>query len=527
MSYKVLVVDDESIIRRTIVRKLQNQGQFDIVEAEDGLQAMEYLRTDEIHAVILDILMPNMDGIDTLKEIMTINPEIVVVILSGYDDFEYVQNAINYGAKKYVLKPISMEELTSLCAWLYEVLQENSLRKREYEAYRKEVEENRFDIESRIFSDFLSRELTAEQWIRKCSLQKQISGSVWQAACVLCEQEPGSEISSQISYKILENHLRSYAAARNFLCYRCRNEGFVLVFPAESVEPEALFSELREEIRSCYRIDVTVGIGLPVSALSMLPMSYEQAISASLQRGLLGSGVFLLDPSVKGASLCNYAVLLSGIYRSMTSKRYEQILESVQQEFVLIRENRDQYNYLMLQTLALQYLGAFVAVMTEYQLEPETIFMTHRNPYQKLLSLTNLEDIEAWILKSCENLIEAVQATEQSSNLGIVHAVQGWLREHHAEEISLQTLGKQFGYSANYLGQVFKQETGTSVGEYLANIRIEAAKDLLLSSDYSMQEVAERCGFADQSYFSNVFKKKTGLSPRKYKQSGGDTTGTV
>ena len=65
------------------------------------------------------------------------------------------------------------------------------------------------------------------------------------------------------------------------------------------------------------------------------------------------------------------------------------------------------------------------------------------------------------------------------------------------------------------------------MGEYLANIRIEAAKDLLLSSDYSMQEVAERCGFADQSYFSNVFKKKTGLSPRKYKQSGGDTTGTV
>lgn len=153
MDYTMLVVDDEMIIRRTIARRMRMCGRFNVLESANGAEAIEIIDAQQVDALLLDICMDGMDGIDVLKQLSQKHPEVIVVVISGYDSFEYVQEAINNGAIKYLLKPIDLDALNELAEKILHMLDERKSNREQLSALRQEVNLNRFDVRSRIFRD--------------------------------------------------------------------------------------------------------------------------------------------------------------------------------------------------------------------------------------------------------------------------------------------------------------------------------------------------------------------------------------
>lgn len=513
--YRVIIVDDEPVIRRGL-RETIEWDSLDLEvagEAADGKEALKLIEAIRPEILITDIRMPQMDGLELIREVRKLDYDVKITILSGYDDTRYLQAAIKLGVDNYLLKPIDNDELIgNLKNAVSEIEKEAvvDLHIRQGSALlrsntlRRLVTGNISLDELKEKADFLGISVRAERYV--C------------AVCAMSRQSP-----TDVRKRLSEAWVREMTGAvpggeRVAFLDGDGNLTLVTAFESAPEGREALdrsLNALAERALREHGVALMIGAGRPVARAEDIHLSYESALE-SLEYGVFmnNSGVIWYD-GVPAASLPPHAFdridpeKMKALIRKGDQAGLKAWLDG--ELNALISEAAPPVGQVhnLLMHIAVRMTDGFHELYGSVNANAKPMDFD----FARLFALRRFADMRRWLFELCDGLFDANQAVLGKST-SLVGMAVAYTNEHYREGVSLKQVAADLHINTSYLGQIFKKETGSAFTDYVNTLRIREAQRLLANPALKVYEVAERVGFTDYHYFLKIFKKVTGTTPK-------------
>lgn len=521
--YSVFLVDDEPIVLEGIRTTIdwETSGFTFAGEATDGEIALSMINEIKPDILITDIKMPFMDGIELAAAIKKTQPWIKIIILSGHDEFDYAKKAISIGIEDYILKPFTSEEILS------------SLNKAatQIDAERKQ----RSDI-SRMQSELKS----SEHLIQKEFLSGLVHGNIDMSSLMQKSQELGLDLLSRY-YKILISRIESstkniqnrdmvcslinsYTSSwQNTICFFEQKKYLICICKgSDSKELEENIYQIADSIEHIVmqNPDCTAitAIGKTVEHLASIPESFEDAQKIiELNKGSNITQIINSDDiSQDESSLLQFKENDPMVERLKYAVKND-ISIIIEESLTLIKNNPGQFQFIASYLLAdlifavsklVENLGGNMQEIKPEFLQRNFIDSAVQN---ETLFSQKLEAILSFALEYRDSKITGKYGD-------VILKAKKYIDEHYSNQnTTLTTVAEEVCLSPNHFSTIFSQECKITFIEYLTNVRIENAKRLMKQTDMKGYDIAYECGFSDPHYFSYIFKKNTGLSPREFK----------
>lgn len=540
MSGKVLIVDDEPIIRKGISSKIDwDKLQLTKAgEARNGMEAMAVIRQLKPDIVITDIRMPQMDGLQFIDLAKREYPHIQFIIISGYNDFEFARQAIRFGVTDYLLKPVNKEELKQALLIVKE---------------RLKPQRDNTDDDKREMRLMLSRLLRndAEEGTRAAfnALWRRMYASSDPAALsfVVAVYRLQPLKLPYKNFREQESELFDYAI-RNLIVHAMDIDVQSVVFQQEAERNEivAIYgcsrradwegeSAIRRSaeravhaIRVCLNLECSAGIGFPSTTdVGNLKRSYEAAVTAVRSEVLVGpgkvhayrQGALRLDGKAEtgGLSFISAAqerLLFASLHehdgeriRIWLEERYRQLAENPMSGF-------EQFESLSLHIYTL--LGKY---LQEHSEATHSLPETTQHFHNVLLSCRSWREMTAALQQFAESIMSATANPHAAKGEQIVESVKRYVDSHYFMNVSLSWVAERFFISPNYFSKLFKEKSGQNFNDYVTHVRLQKSLEMMQDPNLGLTEIAALIGYDSYAYFSSVFRKRFGISPRNYRNT--------
>ncbi|WP_166242049.1 response regulator [Paenibacillus turpanensis] len=534
---KVLIVDDEQHVREAI-KLLVTWDTLDvteILEAENGKQAVELIQSSRPELVLTDMMMPLFNGVELLEWIHHYHPLSKTIVISGHDDFNFVRSTMKYGGQDYILKPIDPDQLqTALEKAVSSWRMEESAREQDR---RKSIEMNQLKpvFWDKWFSNLLIYPPSHDQAIETMQAQFGISTDTVRAQVALLTLDM---LPAALHRKFLGNHdllmfsllnvaneiLLSGTKGYAFRHWNHENEIGIVLWTGFD-HTAALLEQILTGIYRTFDAKLNIGVGSVVTFPAELPLSLKQAETALKQRNLL-----TLEPRI---------LIYEGDSAGRTALRSVHLTDySDHIRFAVLGGHQN----LIRQELA-KWFGEIrkLPSITPEQLElwwhEFSVLKSHwmkelydneaDMPYIENPPLQAPQDEEGRLSlavweKQLGNLLVtlAERVTENRQRSGsVIHEIAKYIESNFHLDITLQDIAGHFFLSREYISRKFKQEFQENLSDYLTRIRLEKACVLLANPALKISEVAEMVGYQDEKYFSKVFKKAKLMTPGEFRKS--------
>jgi len=530
--YRIMLVDDEEEVRKGIIRKIdwQKLG-FEVAgDAENGKEALEKIEQLEPDVVMTDIRMPYMDGLALTACIRQKYPSMKVLIFSGYDDFEYAQQAIKLNVTEYILKPVNVEELTEILCRVHNNLDEEISQRRDVNLLRESYRSS-LPILRELFLNDLVRGRVAEDEVapRMEEYELDLKGArKWLAAVIDIETDGSSPSQRQqralapISVrKLVEDSLRDYF---RFTVFNS-TDGLTMIAAIDEGNTQTslvdLLSELCREIRKILEVTVTIGIGHSCFELSRIGESYQGAVDAIGYKAIVGIGktIYINDVEPVGRGKLQFdskdeadlaaAVKFGG--REAIEKAVGEIMARMDDARVHVR----QY-----QAYKLAVVGSLIRLTQQYDLDTAQIFGTEDLYAEMLSGRQGREEFASQLIQAAERISEAVNRERDNTTKKVILNARQYIQDNYQNpDLSVEMICRELHLSPAYFSTMFKKETGQTYVAYLTEVRLSKAVELLNETNDKTYVIAQKVGYQEQNYFSYVFKKKYGVSPTKFRDA--------
>jgi two-component system response regulator YesN len=531
--YKIIVVDDEALIREGIEEliKWKDHG-FDFIGGYDnGQDAMEAFEQQVPDVVLTDIYMPFLDGLELTRQIVSKYPYTKVIMLTGYDDFEYAQQAIKLRVYDYLLKPFSANQLRSVLDKVKLEMDEEFRQKEDFNKLKIQLNQSLPLLKERFLEHMVTSHLKKEEIDEKLVFFNiQLSGACC-IALVIDVDDFGERSKSQT---VTEQELMRFAVyniveeimgkQKGGIVFRSRDDKITTILSSDdlnSVYKSA--QDLAEESRQCVekflKFTVTIGIGTPCSSLQEIAISYQRALDALDYRFLLGKNKVITIADLEGNAGSRAEIypewekrLILAI-KTGTGKQVSGMIEEWVQNLKLSFIPM-QRCYIYIQKVSVSLMNV-LDELGEQELE---MFVNPINPFAEMYTFKTLDEIELWLKDICKKVIICISAKRiDISKLKVVMA-EAFIKDNYPNEtLSLNDVCLHVRISPSYFGTVFKMHTGQTFVEYLTRIRVDKAMELLKYTSLKTYEIADKTGYRDPHYFSLIFKKNAGVSPTDYR----------
>lgn len=508
----LLIVDDERNIRLGVKAMIDREcaGRYETLTAEDGREALGIIRSGRIDVLITDIRMPEMDGFALIREAQEEGHRPAVIILSGYDDFAYAREAIQYGVKEYLLKPIVREELYRALDRVEEALR----RVEQTEALRREAERYRSDMAASVFAYLLVGEPADEE----AALERAESAGLteWLAPdyAVGVLKTAGDPLGRAKA----EDWLRQRAADGLRAVWTADRDGLLVFASPDPGLAEALAAELG---RIC-EPPVYIGLSEREASAARLARRYRQA-----KRALKWS---LVMPPVRSA------VLAAGPACGPAAARAADVPQDLVRKLAnMLGTGRDQEMLALAGRLfelpdlqgGVAYIEALSQALNEQVFDQ--VFRTFGEEsvevlklYRRVGSLDHYasladyrRDVEELLLLLSDYIRSLRSAHAEHKEM---RAAVAYIRENYWKDLNMAMAANHVSLNYAYFGQLFKEYTGESFVSYLRRVRVEKAKELLVHTDAKVYEIAQRVGFDNVKHFNRVFKELEGITALEYRR---------
>ena len=474
--YQIMLVEDEMLVRESMAQNT-NWDKFGFAPPhvfENGRQALEQLESVLPDVVITGICMPFVDGLELARNIYEKFPDTIVVVLTGFSEFSYAQKAIRYHVHDYLLKPVSPKEFDQL---LENLSAELSRRDNRQGLYSRAVLADEV-LKDHFFQGLLQSDTAQE-------LPEAAQGCAPAQLRLLGDQHVMLIVSGDETAELMA---RTAAGARHL----------------RAVMQEA-------------EITAPIGIGGAYAGLDGLRQSAQEAQHA-LGYAFSTGETLLFDPELRKSSGslqtddCPTAAQIASTLQSGSGSR---ALELTGTLFTCMRRRRVHESECRPVLQRLQILVA--SHLTREQLLRAPAMLLPQQGYALEEVRLSVERLEGYILQC-----QAQQNDTPAARCG--RLAVAYINEHYADcDLKLPDVLEHLGVSRSYFSTVFKEKTGQSFVEYLTNLRMEKAKEYLRETGLCTYEIAERIGFADPHYFSLTFRRRTGMTPRQYREAESGT----
>ncbi|WP_028608887.1 response regulator [Paenibacillus harenae] len=531
--YKVIIVDDEAVVRNGLKNTINwNEHGFELIGSyANGREAWDAVELDRPELVISDISMPFMDGLELAGLISAQFPYIKMIILTGFDEFEYAQQAIRLKISDFVLKPVTAQEIRLLLGRIKSEMDEEMQRREDLGRLNHQLEQSLPLLKERFLERLVAVGLSKAEIEERFAYFSLPPVSPLYLVMVADIDDFGER---DLPFYELDAEFLRFAAFDIFqetlerdhvLTFRTREERMVaIVFGQEneSLMYERVLSlaeEVRYHIEKYLKFTVTVGIGRTCMNAEQLPVSYRSALSVLDYRFLLGKNRVLHIMDIEGKPSISMPLSLDLDRKLAAAVKTGAIQEANELIETGVAELKNalvpvEACMLQMQKVVLSLMNS-IQELTIHEREPT---FDHQIQLMNVSRFKTLDDIEVWLKEVVSSVISIIRDNRNYlTNMQIHRAVEYIHMNYANEKMSLQDLCRHVLMSTSYFSLIFKQHTGETFVEYLTGVRIAKAKELLHNTTLKLYEIADLVGYKDPNYFSILFKKHTGAAPKDYR----------
>ena len=529
---KVFLAEDEFIIREGIKNNIdwQAHGYEFCGEASDGELAFPLIQKTRPDILITDIKMPYMDGLALSRLVKKELPETEIIILSGYEEFDYAKEAIQIGVARYLLKPINGETLLQEIDSVAEIILGKQKEKEIREKYQKEMEENSLRDQMDLFQHLVTGDCSMEELLSVADKLDLKIMAPWYSIVLLKIQSMKHDYEEYSgSIVVVDERIAKLAEPEHVLVFDRALEGRAFLFKADSEEEllayqKEYLGDVKEVLSGYANLRYFGGIGTPVNRLREIPASFEDASHAFAHRYLVAESC-ILDSSL----LMQEGAAEQEDFR-ISAVNPEQIDRAKMQEF-LRTGDLDEVIYFVDEFFGKLDGGAMKSRIFRQYITMDAYFSIV--DFLKGLGLQK-DEIEApdqdssilqdeksamdYIVRIMDKALVLREKRASSRYEDVVSEVIHYIEDNYAqEELSLNLLASHVNFSPNHLSMIFSQQTGQTLIRYLTDYRMNRAKELLRCSSKKSSVISMEVGYKDPHYFSYLFKKTQGMTPTQYR----------
>ncbi|MFP4376305.1 MAG: helix-turn-helix domain-containing protein [Spirochaetales bacterium] len=525
--YRFVIIDDEPVVREGMAENIDWAAHgFELVAAcRDGREGMAAIEQHEPHVVLSDICMPFVDGLELASFVSERYPATKTILLTGYDEFHYAQEAVKLHVRDFLLKPVTASQLREHLDAIYNELEVERNRIHHLERIQEQAKESLPLLRERFLHRLVRGVLSPEEQRRRAELLSLPLTGPWYCA-LICDPD-NVESSEELTVLAVQNVLSDAAEEMGVGVAFATARGNAAAIVSESTPEaaEACALELAETVadRATAELGITVsvGIGHAVRELEELPDAYKGARQALEHRIVAGPNRITTLAEAGATPPTRSPVDTGGLRRQFARGLKTGSREEAESALATLLEvlqasgGSAELCYEQMHRLLADSLSALEAVGIDHRELPDF----DANVFAQLAGLKTLRDMQSWFERLAARVRERIGQNRESHSSDKAEAAVRYINErYNSKEFSLSEICKSLAVSKSYFSALFKEHTGMTFVEYLTTTRIERAKELLLTTDLKSYEIADRVGFGDAHYFSLTFKKQVGASPTEYRE---------
>ena len=526
--YTVIVADDEQEIRRSLIRKVDwGKVGFKVIgEAENGAEALELTEKLEPDLLLTDIRMPFISGIELARQVREIRPATQIAFLSGFDDFSYAQQAIQYNIISYLLKPISSQELEK------ELLKMKEKIDQKFQVFsqpgRKQEHIGKTEFLVPLLLDGFGGELSGEAHQKlmedacSCGL---LEGEEPEALCyavmvtrILDQKE--QNCTSRSSVEAIDSILKKYTKYSS-IYLQGRVVSLLLATPrAFDKYLHILVDDINQSVKRIMGMESVIGVSRVVDKLENCHECYLEAMSAAANYGGEEGNIHFMSDDERTENfdkgIVNQTVEdIENLLRKGTTEEITEYLMNFFDQVVQHRISQSEADFILMLVVSTVYQVVYSIAGEEVVQQIQQKF-----PMYSMKMFGNIGDSKKFYVDICTTARMMIADQRKKSSVMLCSRAIRIINEKFADpDLSLVSVSTEISVSPNYLSALLKKDTGETFKELLTKKRIETAKELLMDTSMKVREISEKCGYNDQHYFSYCFKKYTGMSPNNCRRS--------
>ena len=525
---RVLIADDErkvcALIQHIINWELLNMEVIGF--AYNGESALQMIKDEKPDIVITDIRMPGLNGLEVIRMAKEINPSIEFIVVSGFKQFDYAKEALQYGVSNYLLKPANRKELTYTLNQIKNRSEKKVEKEREVKRISETAERNKKRLRKDILFQILSNQVE-EDW-------KALNGDYFygfregcfQLGVIKIDGIPNIQKHSQYFINKLEYLLTTLMTNCHEFEFTLVQGKYVILLNYDPAEEAAVRKNLKlilENLQDQQDIfkgfSVSGSLGNPVGEFVQVFSTLESARVKLNQRLIYGTNRIYYKEvsafkSVLPEMFNGFREALFNALDIQDTQKVTNLAHDVLRECLQHEVNGD------------TALGFYREILEAYilTLKRRNLYEADAIPANLFLELENfgsLAEVNAFFLKSLLSILKiTIARAEENESRPIIEA-KNFIEKNFKEPITLEVVSKEVGFSSSYFSAMFKSKTGETFSEYLFRKRMEEAKNQLRDTRHTIAVICDDIGYSDIKHFAKGFKKFTGLTPKDYRKLHG------
>lgn len=521
----VIIVDDELIARLGLKSLIpwKDYGYEIIGEAENGQQALELAECLHPDILFCDMKMPVMDGPELIRGLKALQSPPQVIATSAYDEFHYVRQALKEGACDYLLKSELEPE-----GLLHALESASSRLAADTFSHHSFPKEHLKLLREHFLEDLFSGKSLPDSYIQNQQKLLDIQLPADSCYCISLKILPPENEALKLSElketmeEVLSDTLKNYGS--HLLLMEGDDHALIAIWPHADLntlsDRDFLFScgeGLEQMISMVFNCACHMGASRSCASLLELPAGRLQALDA-MEKSIFNKTAFSLYSSHFGSTHTEFVRTLETELKdteqaleTMDSKKIRKAFDSLIHKINLLEAEDHKYLLGVCQTLI------FIAnrQVSEHSIDSCQIWEFDPAPYETVSGFRNRWQYCRWIQQLSASLLQAINPEQE--NQRIIIEAKKYIRTHYASALSLDFMADYLGLSPNYFSKIFKKYAGTGFIDYLTDLRLKKAEELLKTGNYKIYEISSLVGYENPTYFSRIFKKKFGYSPYQAK----------
>jgi two-component system response regulator YesN len=534
--FKVVIIDDEALVRvglKSIIN-WDEQGCELVGEASNGQVGYDLIINTKPDIVITDIKMPVIDGLEMIKKLNDENIKPKFIILSSFNEFNLARQAMKYGVEEYLIKlELEPNDLISILNRIKEKIVIDYEKKSEAHKIEKHMRASKYAMREEIIKKIIRKAVVDEKEISEELEYLQIKLVEDNISCIAIQIKDAGKLENYDEadmnllefsiLNILDEISNDFFTAYSF---KLNIKEYAIVFSGNDNKQgidmgrrvEDMAQRLITMLKQYFNIDVIIGVSDVNKGLRNIGSAYSQSKKALQQSFYNGDKKVIyfngvsLDPNI--TINLNIHQLNDDLLKYIEIKDIEAIEIIFENVIALLTKEK------VLKDAAYDICAKIAYLITAAVEEDENaireVFGDSKSVFEKILKLGSIQDIISWLRRLEKSLCCFLLSKDNVYNNKVISRTKRYVIENLSKPISLHEAANKLNMSPGYLSTVFKQSTGVSFIDYVTEVRIEEAKRLLKENNHKIYEVAQLTGYENAYYFSKVFKKITGITPKEF-----------
>lgn len=524
---QVLIVDDEPTHIWGLIRHIpwDKLGFADPLTAKSGEDALSILQAHFIDVLITDISMPGMNGIELAAFAKSLYQNIQILIISGYNEFEFAQEAIEIGVQGYMLKPLKLAEIKHRLTSFRQTLENIRQINEQTFQFQSMMSDSLHLLKESFISELLEDEPlevdTLFSWCRLLHLPEQnveiqlVIASLDGYATI--GQDPNRRL--MLSSALMQSVKVSLQDKSHVLVSKLKPDEVVAIMVNPEVdEKSSLEKQMRfvqNFMKNTHQASVTICISREGNNWNEVQQLFRESRYTITDARQSGTGLIVYVGTEERKTYEDFQQrenLLPSLLALADRDDSEQLMEAVRQVFKELNIQAQSFAYI--QSISIGLLGDLSRKLWH---DTEAIIYQSKRAWHRLLECTTVEELEEVVLEYIETTFSLARKERTLQQHHLINRIVAYLEDQVSVNVTVKQLADMFYLSAGHLRVLFKKEMGLTISDFVKNLRMKKAKELLQDPTIKIYEVAERVGFQTPAYFTYQFKKNEGYTPQEYR----------